>query len=39
MPSIDSMIEIIKSSGFRISEKVDLVSVGKEYQYLCLLTK
>jgi ubiquinone/menaquinone biosynthesis C-methylase UbiE len=39
MPSIESMIEIIKSSGFRISEKVDLVSVGKEYQYLCLLTK
>jgi SAM-dependent methyltransferase len=39
MPSLESMIEIIKSSGFRVSEKIDLVSVGKEYQYLFLLTK
>jgi len=39
MPSLESMIEIMKSSGFRVSEKIDLVSVGKEYQYLFLLTK
>jgi len=39
MPSLESMIEIIKSAGFRVSEKIDLVSVGKEYQYLFLLTK
>jgi SAM-dependent methyltransferase len=39
MPSLDSMVELIKSAGFRVSEKIDLVSVGKEYQYLFLLTK
>jgi len=39
MPSLESMIEIMKSAGFRVSEKIDLVSVGKEYQYLFLLTK
>lgn len=39
MPSLEEMIEIIKSAGFRVSEKIDLVSVGKEYQYLFLLTK
>jgi len=39
MPSLESIIEIMKSAGFRVSEKIDLVSVGKEYQYLFLLTK
>ena len=39
MPSIESMIELIKAAGFRVSEKIDLVSVGKEYQYLFLLSK
>jgi hypothetical protein len=39
LPNSSEMIEIIKSAGFRVSEKIDLVSVGKEYQYLFLLTK
>ena len=39
MPSIERLIDIIKSSGFRLKEKIDLVSVGKEYQYLVLFTK
>ena len=39
MPSIEEMVDLMKSAGFRISEKIDLVSVGKEYQYLFLLTK
>jgi ubiquinone/menaquinone biosynthesis C-methylase UbiE len=39
MPSLERMIEIIKSSGFRLKEKVDLVSSGKEYQYLVYFTK
>ena len=34
-----AMIDIIKSSGFRLKEKIHLVSVGKEYQYLVLFTK
>ena len=39
MPSLESMIDSIKSSGFRMHEKVDLVSCGKEYQYLIFFTK
>jgi ubiquinone/menaquinone biosynthesis C-methylase UbiE len=39
MPSVERMIEIIKTSGFRLKEKVDLVSSGKEYQYLVYFTK
>ena len=39
MPSLDSMIETIKSSGFRMQEKVHLISAGKEYQYLVYFTK
>jgi uncharacterized protein YdcH (DUF465 family) len=39
MPSIERLIDIIKSSGFRLKEKIDLVSVGKEYHYLVLFTK
>ena len=39
MPSLERMIEIIKTSGFRMKEKVDLVSSGKEYQYLVYFTK
>ena len=39
MPSIERMIEIIKTSGFRLKEKVHLVSSGKEYQYLVYFTK
>jgi len=39
MPSLDAIIETIKSSGFRLKEKVHLVSCGKEYQYLVYFTK
>jgi len=39
MPSLDATIETIKSSGFRMKEKVHLVSCGKEYQYLVYFTK
>ena len=39
MPSLERMIEIIKTSGFRMKEKVHLVSSGKEYQYLVYFTK
>ena len=39
MPSLEEMIETIKSSGFRHKESVHLVSCGKEYQYLVYFTK
>ena len=39
MPSKERMIEIVKSSGFRFEELVDLVRCGKEYQYLAYFTK
>lgn len=39
MPSKERMIDIIKTSGFRHIESVDLVRCGKEYQYLCYFTK
>jgi len=39
MPSLERMIEIVKTSGFRLKDKVDLVSCGKEYQYLVYFTK
>jgi ubiquinone/menaquinone biosynthesis C-methylase UbiE len=39
MPSLEDMIEIIKTSGFRHKESVHLVSCGKEYQYLVYFTK
>jgi SAM-dependent methyltransferase len=39
MPSLERMIEIVKTSGFRLKEKIDLVKVGKEYQYLVIFTK
>ena len=39
MPSLERMVEIIKTSGFRLKEKVHLVSSGKEYQYLVYFTK
>lgn len=39
MPSLERLLDIFKSSGFRVKEKIDLVSVGKEYQYLILFTK
>lgn len=39
MPSTERLIEIAKSSGFRLKEKVHLVSASKEYQYLVYFTK
>lgn len=39
MPSLERMIEIFKTSGFRFKEKVHLISCGKEYQYLVYFTK
>jgi ubiquinone/menaquinone biosynthesis C-methylase UbiE len=39
MPSLDRMIEIAKTSGFRMKDKVHLVSCSKEYQYLVYFTK
>jgi hypothetical protein len=34
MPSKERLIDIVKSSGFRFEEAVDLVRCGKEYQYV-----
>jgi len=39
MPSIERLIEIAKSSGFRLKEKVSLTPASKEYQYLVYFTK
>lgn len=39
MPSLERMIEIVKTSGFRLKEKIDLVKVGQEYQYLVFFEK
>jgi hypothetical protein len=39
MPDLESMIETIKSSGFRMQEKVHLISAGQEYQYLVYFMK
>lgn len=39
MPSKERMIDIIRSSGFRFEEAVDLVRCGQEYQYIVYFTK
>jgi len=39
MPSKERMIDIIKTSGFRHIETVDLVRCSKEYQYIVYFTK
>jgi ubiquinone/menaquinone biosynthesis C-methylase UbiE len=39
MPSKERMIDIIKSSGLRHVETLDLVRCGKEYQHLVFFTK
>jgi ubiquinone/menaquinone biosynthesis C-methylase UbiE len=39
MPSKERLIDIIKTSGFRHVENVDLVRCGREYQYLVYFTK
>lgn len=39
MPSVDSMLELIKSSGFTRHEMIDMTPAGYEYQYILLFTK
>jgi len=39
MPSKERLIDIVKSSGFRLEEVVDLVRCGKEYQYVVYFSK
>jgi len=39
MPSVERLIEIAKTSGFRLKEKVSLRPASKEYQYLVYFTK
>jgi SAM-dependent methyltransferase len=39
MPSKERLIDIVKTSGFRHLETVDLVRCGKEYQYICYFMK
>jgi ubiquinone/menaquinone biosynthesis C-methylase UbiE len=39
MPSVDAMLDIVRSSGFTRQEMVDMTPVGYEYQYLVYLTK
>ena len=39
MPSKERLIDIVKSSGFRFEEAVDLVRCGKEYQFIVYFSK
>lgn len=39
MPSIDEMLEIVKSSGFTRHEMIDMTPAGYEYQYILLFSK
>jgi ubiquinone/menaquinone biosynthesis C-methylase UbiE len=39
MPSVDDMLELIKSSGFTRHEMLDMTPAGYEYQYILLFTK
>jgi hypothetical protein len=39
MPSVERLIELAKTSGFKLEEKVHLVSASKEYQYLVYFKK
>lgn len=39
MPSKERLIDIVKTSGFRHVENVDLVRCGREYQYLVYFSK
>ena len=39
MPSKERMIDIIRTTGFKHDETIDLVRCGKEYQYLVYFTK
>ena len=39
MPSKERLIDIVKTSGFRHVENIDLVRCGREYQYLVYFSK
>jgi hypothetical protein len=39
MPSIERITEMFKSTGFVLRDTVDLVSCGREYQYLLYFQK
>jgi ubiquinone/menaquinone biosynthesis C-methylase UbiE len=39
MPSLDAMLDIVRSSGFSRHEMVDMMPAGYEYQYLVFFTK
>ncbi len=39
MPSKERMIDIFKTSGFRLIESVHMINAGKEYQYICYFQK
>jgi hypothetical protein len=39
MPSLNDMLDIVKSSGFTRHEMVDMTPAGFEYQYILFLTK
>jgi hypothetical protein len=39
MPSVDAMLDIIRSSGFQRHELADMTPAGFEYQYLAFFTK
>ena len=39
MPSLNGMIEMIRSSGFTFKESVDMTPIGYEYQYLVYFAK
>jgi hypothetical protein len=39
MPTVDAMLDIVRSSGFTRQEMVDMTNIGYEYQYLIYLSK
>jgi hypothetical protein len=39
MPSLDDMLDLVKSSGFTRHELIDMTPAGFEYQYILFLTK
>jgi hypothetical protein len=39
MPSIERLVELAKTSGLKVKEKVSLTPTSKEYQYLVYFQK
>jgi len=39
MPSVNSMIDLVRSSGFTYKDSVDMTPIGYEYQYLVYFSK